>query len=136
METGKFITRSRTGFALLRWFAVAALVMLPFTFENGFIGLVPLFNAILTAFFWMVSLIAAWRNRNPLWFALAFVAGCISRLAWSDGLIVSGVQGFQWLCYVLIFAGLPLLLFKTQMLKIGRLSRAGIDLSKVVTTLG
>lgn len=122
MDNEKFINHARFSFAMLRWGAVVALLVLPFTFSAGSAAPILIASALPIAFGWLASLAMAWRTRNQLGFALAFLIVVVAPRF--IGLHDPGLpkpHTFQWLCYLIIFAGAPLLLFRKSLLDFSRL---------------
>lgn len=123
MENEKFLHHARVGFVTLRWGAVVALLCLPFTFSEGVAPPLLIASTLPVSLGWLASLMMAWRTRNPLWFVLAFLIGIVVP-RWV-GLHVPDLprpHTFQWLCYLLILAGSPLLLFRNCLLELARLN--------------
>ena len=122
-----FVRYSRGTFSLLRWATLAAAAGLPFTFAHGRIPTALLVGAILIAAAWLASLLLAWRTRNQGWFVLGFVALILgSRLVGIHNSEVPLSQFFQWLCFVIILAGTPLLFFRDRLLHFARLDEPNV----------
>jgi len=123
MEEDKFINQARVGFAILRWGTVVALLVLPFTYSQGSAAPTLIASALPIAFFWLASLVMAWRSRNQLWFGLAFLIVVIApRFIGLHDPGLPDPHSFQWICFLMIFAGGPLLLFRKSMLQLSHLN--------------
>ena len=127
MSTEQFITHSRQSFAILRWAPLVAAAALPFTFAHGPIPPALCIGAVPIAATWLASLLLAWRTRKQLWFGLGFVALLFgSRLVGARDSGVSMSQFIQWLCFVDILVGTPLLLFRARLLHFARLDEPNV----------
>ena len=123
MEDDKFINQARVSFAILRWGSLVALLVLPFTYSQGSAAPTLIASALPIAFGWLASLVMAWRSRNQLWFGLAFLIVVIApRFIGLHDPELPDPHSFQWLCFLIIFAGGPLLLFRKSMLQLSRLN--------------
>jgi hypothetical protein len=123
MTNERFLTHSRGTFAILRWAPLVAAVVLPFTFAHGpvpptfFVGAFPIAAA------WLASLLLAWRTRRQSWFGLGFVALVFGpRYVGVHGSEVPLSQFVQWLLFVIILTGIPLLLFRARLSQFARLN--------------
>ena len=124
MNTAKFLSHSRGSFTALRFLAVAALAIMPFTFDDGFVPLKMFIGSIVCAGIWLGSLLMAWRSRNQVWFVVSFlVMMVVPRVFGVLSQDVTVSMSYQWLLYVLIFTGLPLLVSPTHMRGIARLNQ-------------
>lgn len=122
MTTEQFIAHSRGGFAILRWAPFVAIFVLPFTLEQGLISLRLFLGAVVVAAILLVSQLLAWRTRQQLWFGGSFIALVFgSRVVGIGSPEVSTAQAIQWICFVLVLAGAPLLLFRGRLLRLARL---------------
>jgi hypothetical protein len=124
MDKDKYITHARFSFAMLRWGTIVALVVLPFTFSKGTASLAVTASALPIALGWLTSLMMAWRTRNQLWFVLSFLIVVVApRFLGLRDTELPKPHTFQWLCYVLILMGAPLLIFRSRMLELARLNQ-------------
>lgn len=129
MNQQQFITYSRGTFSLLRWAPLVAAAALPFTFDHGRVSTESLVWAPIIAAAWLVSLLLAWRTRNQGWLALSFAALVVgSRLVGIHDSEVPFSQFLQWLCCVVILAGVPLLFFRERLLHFARLDKPDVTL--------
>jgi len=127
MNDEQFLTHSRGTFSTLRWAPLVAAAALPFTFAHGRIPTALLVGAIPIAAAWLASLLLAWRTRNPPWSALGFVALIFgSRLVGVQSSEVPVSQAIQWLCFVIILAGIPLLFFRARLFHFARLDESDV----------
>jgi hypothetical protein len=123
MEDDKFINQARVSFSILRWLTVVALFVLPFTYSQGTAAPTLIATALPIAFGWLASLVMAWRSRNQLWFGLAFLIVVIApRFIGLDDPELPDPHSFQWICFLMIFSGGPLLLFRKSMLQLSHLN--------------
>ena len=124
MNTAQFLTHSRGTFTALRFSPFVAVAILPFTFSGGLISIKLFISAIICAVSWLASLVMGWRSRNQFWFvASVLIVIFIPRLFGVLKPEVTNAQSFQWLMYLFIFTGLPLLALPTQMRTIARLNQ-------------
>lgn len=124
MDNDKFINHARLSFAILRWGSVVALLALPFMFSEGSAAPTLIVSALTIAVGWLTTLVMAWRTRNQLWFALGFLIVVVApRFIGLNDPNLPGTHALQWLCYLLIFTGSPLLLLRKNMLEISRLNQ-------------
>ena len=122
MSNEQFIQHSRGSFALLRWTPLVAAATLPFTFAHGPIPAALFLGALLIAATWLASLLLAWRTRSQLLLGFGFLSLTFgSRIVGVHSSEVPLSQFIQWLCFVLILAGAPLLLFRARLLYFARL---------------
>ena len=125
MDDDKFINQARVSFAILRWGTLVTLLLLPFTYSVGSAAPTLIASALPIAFCWLAALVMAWRSRSQLWFGLAFLIVVVApRFIGLHELGLPVLHTFQWLCYLMIFAGSPLLPFRTRMLEISRLNQS------------
>ncbi len=112
---------------MLRWATLVAATALPFTFADGLIPPALAVGAFPIAAAYLASLLLAWRTRKQPWFALAFVALVFgSRWVGVHDSEISTSQFIQWLCWVVILAGAPLLLFRTRLFHFARLDEPNV----------
>ena len=137
MNTAKFLSHSRGSFTALRFLAAAALAILPFTFGDGVIPTKMFIGSIVCAAVWLASLLMAWRSRNQVWFVVSFlVFMVVPRVFGVLSPDVTDSQSYQWLFYVLILTGLPLLVSPTRMTRIARLNQTNEDTEQDGTSNG
>jgi len=104
--------------------AIAAVAILPLTFADGFVPTKLFVGSILCAGAWLASLLMAWRSRNQIWVVASFIVMMIVPRAFGAmSPDITGSQSYQWLCYVLFFTGLPLLVSPARMRRIARLNQ-------------
>ena len=122
MNTAQFLTHSRVSFTALRFLPLASIAILPFTFSGGFVPTKFFIGSIVCAVAWLASLLMAWRSRNQVWFVVSFIVMMIvPRVFGVLSPDVTASQSYQWLLYMLIFTGFPLLVLPTRMRRIARL---------------
>ncbi len=127
MSTEQFITYSRQSFALIRWAPLVAAAFLPFTFARGVIPGAFFLGAVIIAVTWLASLVFAWRMRSEILLGFGFVLLLFgSRLLGVHGSEISLSQSIQWLCFVVILAGTPLLFFRRRFLHFARLDAPNV----------
>ena len=123
MEDDKFINQARVSFAILRWLTVVALIALPFMYSQGAAAPTLIASALPIPFGWLASLVMAWRSRNQLWFGLGFlIVMFVPRFFGLRDPALPVPHSFQLLCFLIIFAGAPLLLFRKSILHLSRLN--------------
>jgi hypothetical protein len=128
MNNEQFITHSRASFALLRWAPLLAAASLPFTFAHGPIPAALFVGAVLIAATWLALILFAWRTRSQLLLGLGFVLVIFgSRFVGVHSSEVPLSQFIQWLCFVLILVGTPLLCFRSRLLHFARLDESNVD---------
>ena len=122
MDDEKFINHARVSFSILRWGVLAALLSLPFTFSEGPISPILMASVVPVALGWLATMVMAWRSLNPLWLALSLLLVVMAtRLIGLDDPRLPKSHSFQWLCYLLIVAGFPLLVLRARISHLSRL---------------
>jgi len=122
MKSEHTIDRSCRSFEILRWSAPIAAVLLPFTFAGGRIPLALIARAIPVGFALLFSILLRSRTGTRLWSGLCLTAYLLgSRLSGAFSADVSMPQFCHWFCFVIIFAGAPLICFRSWFLHFARL---------------
>ncbi len=122
MNDEEFLSNARVSFAIVRWAPLVATLSLPFTFAHGPISAALFVGAVLLAATWLLSLLWGWRTRSQLLWGFGgviLVGG--SYLVGVHNSDVPESQALQWLCYVVILTGTPLLFFRARLLRFARL---------------
>jgi hypothetical protein len=128
MNAEEFISNARVSFAMLRWTPLVAIVSLPFTFAHGPIPAALFGRAVIIAATCLLLLLFAWRTRSQLLWALGSAILMFGpRLVGVNNSGVPESQVLQWLCYVLILTGTPLLFFRARLFHFARLDELNVS---------
>jgi len=111
-------TYARFSFSMIRWAPLVGLIGLPFTFQDGAIAATLVLAAWIIGMLWLGLLMLGWRKCNELLGGLSFIVVLPASHFIEE---LSNPQSFQWICYWLGFAGLPLVFFPARMRRLARL---------------
>lgn len=115
------LTDLRHGFTFLRWLPLLGILGLPFTFPNGPIEPGDILGAWVLGTVITGSMLMRCRTRSDGLIAAAFLTIMLgSQVLGPDAKAPPSII-FQWGCFIAISAGVPLLLFKKQLLRFARL---------------
>lgn len=110
------IQQSRVTISLLKWFAIASFILLPFSFSEGVANWKYLIVAPLVGVVWVVCTIYYWRTESGILSGVAFLI-FIGAHPLSDN-VYSEEPPFghfmQWLSLFLVVAAIPI--FRSQWL--------------------
>ncbi len=111
--------QARLSIALIKWLAIVALICVPFSFSDGTANWRYLIVAPLSGLVWIVAQVHFWRSESILAGAGAFLIAIVAHNL-SDN-TYNGEPPFghfiQWIASFLFVAAIPLVAFRTFVLK-------------------
>jgi hypothetical protein len=121
MDDKSFVSEARQSLAILRWAPLLGITGLPFTFWNGPIGWQHLLDAWIMGTLLVGALLMRWRTRRDTLSAVAFLGILwLGRYLGPDAKAPTSII-LQWACFIVIFAGIPMVFFPKYILRFARL---------------
>ena len=104
--------------AIIKWFAIISLLILPFSFFDGvadwrFLAVAPVAGVL-----WIAASIYSWRHESPLAGGIAFLV-VLGGYHLSNSVYASGPpfgHFLQWITALLLVAGFPVVAFRTRVI--------------------
>lgn len=117
------IQKFRRMFEVLRWMSVLAVVVLPFTFSHGALSVGRIIAALAFGLCWLGLNVVVWRKRSDLLLLCQSILFVVVGNGFLSNPEVRGSTSLQvqWMCLVVIAAGVPLLIAKSWFIKAARL---------------
>jgi len=129
MSPQQFIENSRVMFTRMRWATCVTAAALPFIYSAGMIEARAFYWAVFVAAAWLASLLWSWRRRSVkgmvVGYMMIFFGSKCAGVQDPDfpiALLISLL--IQWYYLVFLFAGMPLLFFRQQLLHLARLDES------------
>lgn len=122
--------------AIIKWLAVISLLILPFSFFDGVADWRYLTVAPVAGLLWIAALIYCWRQESLFAGVIAFWA-VIGAYHLSDSLYASEPpfgHFLQWITALILFAGLPVIAFRSRLIRYCGLENENGTTSRSSTT--
>ena len=118
-HSAKHVEQARFSLALIRWFAITAILLLPLSFQVGFADWRYLALAAVAGLLWIAALVYHWRHKSPLAGGIGFLIGLGTHHLGNS--IYPSEQPFgvflQWLATFLAVAAVPVIFFRERLLE-------------------
>ena len=118
-HSSKHIEQARVSFTIIKWLAITAFLILPFSFSSGFADWTYLMVAPVAGLLWIVALTYSWRYESALAAGFAFFV-VIGAHHLSDFAYTSEPpfgHFLQWLALLLGVAVIPVVFFRSRLLQ-------------------
>ena len=135
-HSAKHVEQAGISLAIIKWLAIIALLLVPFSFSDGIADWRYLAVAPVTGVLWIAASIYSWRHESPFAGGFAFLI-TIGAYHLSDSVYTSELpfgHFLQWVAAFLLVAGFPAIAFRARLLKYCGLQKDDGTTSRGTTT--